>query len=100
VCAAQVDFAKGCDGMLLVETEHRHEKAEALDGAVEIRLALKDRSVNVDEERSHLAVSGAEIASGHFAFGGHGGTFLWTHEDVELQPEPRGTVERSNSSSD
>lgn len=57
--------------MLLVETAHSHEKTKALDGAVEVGLALEDRSVNVNEESSHLAVAGAEIATGHRAFSGH-----------------------------
>ncbi len=71
VRAAEVDFAKRGDGVLLVETAHSHEKTKALDGAVEVGLALEDRSVNVNEESSHLAVAGAEIAAGHRAFAGH-----------------------------
>lgn len=68
---AEVGVAKSGDSMLLVETKHRHQETKALDGAVEVGLALEDRSVNVDEERSHLAVAGAEIASWHAAFAGH-----------------------------
>lgn len=100
VSAAEVDFAKSGDGVLLVEAEHGHEKTEALDGAVEVGLALEDRSVNVDEERSHLAVAGAEIASGHTAFGGHNDLPLDTrHVEVQAGLFHSAPVKRRSTSS-